>query len=259
MDIVIENIGKIFVDLASGTETQALREISLEIRGNEFVTLLGPSGCGKTTLLNLIAGFEIPTTGRVLVGGRPVTAPDPVRGVIFQSPNLFPWLSALDNVLFGPRVRGEPLADARLRAEELFELVGLQGFEDHRPHELSGGMQQRVAIARVLMNRPAILLADEPFASLDEFARRAMQEEFLRIWQQTEATVVFVTHNIEEALYLADRVVVMSKHPGRVKQILPMDMPRPRDRTSPPFFEHLAMALELIQPDVASALHERSR
>jgi NitT/TauT family transport system ATP-binding protein len=259
MDIQIQQVGKVFTDPATGAETQALSDISLRIRRNEFVALLGPSGCGKTTLLNLIAGFDAPTAGRVLVGGEPVVAPGPDRGVIFQAPNLFPWLSTLDNVLFGPRVRREALAEARARADALLELVGLRGFERHRPHELSGGMQQRVAIARVLMNRPAILLADEPFAALDEYTRRGMQEEFLRIWQQTETTVVFVTHNIEEALYLADRVVVMSRRPGRVKEILTMDMPRPRDRASPAFFERLGTALRLIQPDVASEVHAATR
>ncbi|MBI2116739.1 MAG: ABC transporter ATP-binding protein [candidate division NC10 bacterium] len=250
MTIEIREVLKVFLDPAKGSDTVALQEVSLSIGQNEFVVLLGPSGCGKTTLLNLVAGFDFPTAGSVLVGGRAVNGPGPERGVVFQSPNLFPWLSAYDNVLFGPRVRGQDLAGGARRATALLSLVGLAGFEGHRPHELSGGMQQRVAIARVLMNDPDILLADEPFASLDEHTRRAMQEEFLRIWEQTRTTVVFVTHNIEEAIYLADRIVVMSRRPGRVKAILPVDIPRPRDRTSAGFVELTRKALELIQPEV---------
>ncbi|MFB3819546.1 MAG: ABC transporter ATP-binding protein [Candidatus Methylomirabilales bacterium] len=250
MAIQVQQVVKRFPEAGRSGPTLALQDVSLTIAPNEFVVLLGPSGCGKTTLLNLIAGFEQPSGGRILVQGRPVAGPGPERGVIFQSPNLFPWLTAMDNVLFGPRVRGQNGAGALERAKALLALVGLAGFEGHRPHELSGGMQQRVAIARVLMNRPAILLADEPFAALDEHTRRAMQEEFLRIWQHTRTTVVFVTHNIEEAIYLADRIVVMSRRPGRVKAILPVPMPRPRGRTSAEFVALTREALDLIQPEV---------
>jgi NitT/TauT family transport system ATP-binding protein len=248
--IEIREVSKVFTDSGNASETAALQDISLSIGRNEFVSLLGPSGCGKTTLLNLVAGFDVPTAGTVLVGSRPIAGPSPERGVIFQSPNLFPWLSALDNVLFGPRVRHQNPRAAADRAAALLKLVGLTGFERHRPHELSGGMQQRVAIARVLMNEPDILLADEPFASLDEHTRRAMQEEFLRIWQQTRTTVVFVTHNIEEAIYLADRIVLMSRRPGRIKAILSVAIQRPRDRTSVDFVELTRTALDLISPEV---------
>ena len=250
MAIEVQQVAKCFLDPRAATQTVALQDISLVIAANEFLVLLGPSGCGKTTLLNLVAGFEQVSAGRIVVGDRAVTGPGPERGVVFQSPNLFPWLTTLDNVLFGPKVRGQSNPGTTERAKALLELVGLAGFEHHRPHELSGGMQQRVAIARVLMNEPEILLADEPFAALDEHTRRAMQEEFLRIWQHTRTTVVFVTHNIEEAIYLADRIVVMSRRPGRVKAILPVRMTRPRIRTSPDYVELTRQALELIQPEV---------
>ncbi|MCW5694104.1 MAG: ABC transporter ATP-binding protein [Pseudolabrys sp.] len=251
MTISLQSVSRVFADSESGTEMVALQDIDLAIADNEFCALLGPSGCGKTTILNLVAGFDMPSSGRILVDGRPVMAPGPDRGVIFQSLSLFPWLSALDNLLFGPRVRGLDLKAERHRAQELIRMVGLEGFQHHLPHELSGGMQQRVAIARVLMNEPSVLLADEPFAALDEYTRRAMQEEFSRIWQRTRATVVFVTHNIEEAIFLADRIVVMGRKPGRIKAVLTIDMPRPRSRTSERVMELTRQALDLIQPEVA--------
>jgi NitT/TauT family transport system ATP-binding protein len=250
MSIQLHGVSKVFVDATSGAEMVALRDIDLAIADNEFCALLGPSGCGKTTILNLIAGFDMPTSGSLLVDGARVEAPGPERGVIFQSLSLFPWLSTMDNVLFGPRVRGADLRPQREKARDLIRLVGLEGFENHRPHELSGGMQQRVAIARVLMNEPRVLLADEPFAALDEYTRRAMQEEFSRIWQRTRATVVFVTHNIEEAIYLADRIVVMGRKPGHIKTILTVNEPRPRSRTSDAVMNLTRQALDLIQPEI---------
>ena len=250
MTIELASVSKVFTDASSGVETVALTGIDLTIGDNEFCALLGPSGCGKTTILNLIAGFDMPSSGTLHVDGARILAPGPDRGVIFQSLSLFPWLSAMDNLLFGPRVRGLNLKVEREKAQELIQLVGLEGFENHLPHELSGGMQQRVAIARVLMNEPRVLLADEPFAALDEYTRRAMQEEFSRIWQRTRATVVFVTHNIEEAIFLADRIVVMGRKPGRVKAVLSVDEPRPRNRTSETVMALTREALDLIQPEI---------
>jgi NitT/TauT family transport system ATP-binding protein len=250
MAIELASVSRIFTDATTGVETAALSDVDLVIADNEFCALLGPSGCGKTTILNLIAGFDMPTSGSLHVDGAHVVAPGPDRGVIFQSLSLFPWLSAMDNLLFGPRVRGLDLRVERRKAEEMIRLVKLEGFENHLPHELSGGMQQRVAIARVLMNEPRVLLADEPFAALDEYTRRAMQEEFSRIWQRTRATVVFVTHNIEEAIFLADRIVVMGRKPGRVKAILQVDEPRPRSRTSESVMALTRQALDLIQPEI---------
>ena len=250
MTIKLAGVSKVFTDGATGVETVALSSIDLAIADNEFCALLGPSGCGKTTILNLIAGFDMPSAGTIEVDGARVVAPGPERGVIFQSLSLFPWLSAMDNLLFGPRVRGLNLKLEREKARALIRLVGLEGFENHLPHELSGGMQQRVAIARVLMNEPRVLLADEPFAALDEHTRRAMQEEFSRIWQRTRATVVFVTHNIEEAIYLADRIVVMGRKPGRIKAGLDVNEPRPRNRTSERAMALTREALDLIQPEI---------
>jgi len=245
--IQIKGVRKVFQDPKKGVETLALDGITLEIRPNEFLLLLGPSGCGKTTLLNILAGFDYPTDGEVLLHGRPVEGTSPDRGVIFQSPNLFPWLSVWDNILYGPKARGESGEEVRARAEWLIQLVGLKGFERHRPHELSGGMQQRVAVARVLINEPEIVLADEPFAALDEHTRRRLQGEFLRIWEETRKTVVFVTHSIEEAIFLADRIVVMSSRPGRVQEIIRIAAPRPRDRTSTEFVQHMRRILSLIE------------
>jgi NitT/TauT family transport system ATP-binding protein len=250
MSIELDSVSKIFTDAATGVDTVALRDINLTITDNEFCALLGPSGCGKTTILNLIAGFDTPSAGSLEVDGARVVAPGPDRGVIFQGLSLFPWLSAMDNLMFGPRVRRLDLKLERKKAQELIHLVGLDGFENHLPHELSGGMQQRVAIARVLMNEPRVLLADEPFAALDEYTRRAMQEEFSRIWQRTRATVVFVTHNIEEASFLADRIVVMGRKPGHVKAILQVDVARPRNRTSETMVALTREALDLIQPEI---------
>jgi len=250
MTIELASVSKVFTDAATGVDTVALRDINLTIADNEFCALLGPSGCGKTTILNLIAGFDTPSSGTLEVDGARVVAPGPDRGVIFQSLSLFPWLSAMDNLMFGPRVRRLNLKIEREKAQDLIRLVGLEGFENHLPHELSGGMQQRVAIARVLMNEPRVLLADEPFAALDEYTRRAMQEEFSRIWQRTRATVVFVTHNIEEASFLADRIVVMGRKPGHVKAMLTVDEARPRNRTSETMVALTREALDLIQPEI---------
>jgi ABC-type nitrate/sulfonate/bicarbonate transport system ATPase subunit len=211
----------------------ALEDVSLTIQDNEFVTVVGRSGCGKTTLLNIIAGLVEPTGGEVRVNGRPVTGPGGGKGMVFQQHALFPWLTAIQNVEFGCKSRGMPFRERAETASQLIELVGLRGFEHKYPIELSGGMQQRVAIARALALDPEILLMDEPFGALDELTRIEMQDELLRVWSSRKKTVVFVTHSISEALILSDRVVVLSARPGRVRQEISLDLPRPRERTNP--------------------------
>ncbi|MCC6304484.1 MAG: ABC transporter ATP-binding protein [Rhodobacteraceae bacterium] len=226
----------------------ALEGVNLSIRGGEFFCLLGPSGCGKTTLLNLGAGFEAATSGRVSVVGRPVTAPGPDRGVIFQTDRaLFDWLTVAENIAFGPSVRGLPEGERRQRVEEYLQLVGLTDHRSKLPRELSGGMKQRTQIARVLANEPEILLMDEPFAALDAYTRSHMQREIARIWQATGKTILFVTHDIAEALWLADRIGIMSRGPGsRVERIIEVPLPRPRAKMTEDFISIFNELSELI-------------
>jgi NitT/TauT family transport system ATP-binding protein len=207
----------------------ALQDISMTVGAGRFVVIVGPSGCGKTSLLMMMAGLRHQTSGTIHVQGRPIDAPDPDRvGVVFQEASLFPWLSALDNIEFPLALRHAPRTDRRARATEILNLVGLQGFGARYPHELSGGMKQRVSIARGLVQDPPVLLMDEPFAALDEQTRMTMGHELLRIWSQTAKTVVFVTHSLTEAVYLADEVLVMSARPGRIIDRLAIPLPRPR-------------------------------
>lgn len=206
----------------------ALQEISLNVAEREFVAILGPSGCGKSTLLNMVAGFDRPTRGSVRVTGAEITVPSPSRAVVFQEPALFPWLSVTENVVFGPKTQRQSAADYRHRAAQIIEQVGLRGFEASYPAELSGGMRQRVGIARVLIMEPQVLLMDEPFGSLDAQTRMLMQELLLRVWERHHQTVLFITHDIEEALLLADRVCVMTARPGRIKKSIDVNIPRPR-------------------------------
>ncbi len=235
--IVIDHVTKRFESQRDGVRAVALEDISLAIRNNEFVSIVGRSGCGKTTLLNMIAGLLRPSSGTILIDGQPVTGPGSNRGMVFQHASLFPWLTAIENIEFGPLNAGVPKAERRQQAQELIELVRLGGFEKKYPRELSGGMQQRVAIARALAVDPDILLMDEPFGALDELTRSEMQEELLRIWQARRKTVVFVTHSIMEALYLSDRVVVLSPHPGRLRTQVRVEIPRPRQRSSQDFLQ----------------------
>jgi ABC-type nitrate/sulfonate/bicarbonate transport system ATPase subunit len=206
----------------------ALYDISLAIRKNEFVSLLGPSGCGKTTLIRIIAGLLSADRGDVLVNSQIVTAPGRDRCMVFQQFGLLPWRTVLSNVEFGLEIDGMPKDERCATAEKYLELVGLKGFENYYPHQISGGMQQRVGIARALSKKPEILLMDEPFGAVDAQTREQLQEELLKIWAQTETTVVFVTHSIDEAIYLSDRVVVMQARPGRIKEEVKIDLPRPR-------------------------------
>jgi NitT/TauT family transport system ATP-binding protein len=258
--VELRGVSKTFVK--DGRDIEALQGIDLAIAHKEFTAILGPSGCGKSTLLNMVAGFDAPTRGEVLAGGEPVAAPSPRRAVVFQESALFPWLSVLDNVVFGPKTQGRPAAEYRPRAAQILEQVGLAGFESHYPAELSGGMKQRVGIARVLVMEPEVLLMDEPFGSLDAQTRAVMQELLLSVWERHHQTVLFVTHDIEEALLLADTVYVMTARPGRIKRRLAVDLPRPRalEVTTSPYFNELKReVLALIREESVRAAREVSR
>jgi len=220
-----------------GNTIVALKDASLQIRKGEFITLIGASGCGKSTLLRIIAGFEKPTSGEALMWGTPIEGPTPQRGMVFQDYALFPWLSVRDNIGFGPISQGWPKAQIKETTDRFIEMVGLTQFAAAYPHQLSGGMRQRVAIARVLANDAELVLMDEPFGALDALTRERLQEELLEIWRATNLTVVFVTHAVEEAIMLADRVVVMTPGPGRIDSDNKLTLPRPRDITSPEFNE----------------------
>ena len=230
--------------------TLALQATDLDVAENDFVTILGPSGCGKSTLLRIVAGLDRPTAGTVLLEGRQITGPGADRGMVFQSYTLFPWLNVLDNVCFGLVERGMPRAQQREVAASFIDKVGLRGFESHYPKQLSGGMQQRVAIARALANGPRILLMDEPFGALDHQTRELMQELLLGVWESDRKTVLFVTHDIEEAIFMASRVVVMSARPGRIKADVPVTIPHPRQytvKTTPEFSALKAQLTEQIR------------
>jgi NitT/TauT family transport system ATP-binding protein len=222
----IENLSKTYFDPYAGRHVTAVKGVTMEVAEGEFVAVVGPSGCGKTTILNMVAGFISASEGRILVGGKPVTGPGPDRGVVFQSHALFPWKTVLDNVAFGLKMRGLRKAEREATAREFLRLTGLSHAESRYPNELSGGMQQRVGVARALANAPDVLLMDEPFASVDAQTRMTLQEELTRIWEERRPTILFVTHDVAEAVFLADRVAVLSK--GMVMEEVPIDLPRPR-------------------------------
>ncbi|WP_406689922.1 ABC transporter ATP-binding protein [Saccharopolyspora sp. ID03-671] len=224
--IAVDGVTKTF-DLGS-EPLVALDDVSLEIADNEFVTVVGPSGCGKSTLLNVLAGLEAPSAGRALVDGVPVSGPGPDRGVIFQQYALFPWLTVRGNVEFGLKIAGVPKAERRSRAEHFIDVVGLADFADVLPKALSGGMRQRCAIARAYAVNPEILLMDEPFGALDALTRVKLQDQLLSAWDRERRTVLFITHDVDEAVYLADRVVVMASRPGRIHDVVEVDLPHPR-------------------------------
>jgi NitT/TauT family transport system ATP-binding protein len=227
--IEIDRVSQIFQ--TSGRQSHlALSEISLAIDDGAFVSILGPSGCGKSTLLYIVGGFVNPTDGVAKVKGKAITGPGPDRGPVFQEFALFPWKDVLGNVMYGLRQQGVKRADAEAQSRRLIEMVGLKGFESFYPKELSGGMRQRVAIARTLAYQPAVLLMDEPFGALDAHTRTRLQNDLLNIWERDRKTVLFVTHSVEEAVFLSDKVVVMTRAPGRIKQIVDIDLPRPRRR-----------------------------
>ncbi|HWA36294.1 MAG TPA: ABC transporter ATP-binding protein [Burkholderiales bacterium] len=224
--LTIKNLSKTYFDPYAGSHVTAVHDVSLEVKAGEFVSIVGPSGCGKTTILNMVAGFLPASGGEILVEGRPVKGPGPDRGVVFQSFALFPWKTVLENVAFGPRMRGLPKAECDRIAQEFVSLAGLSHAAQRYPAELSGGMQQRVGVARALANNPDVLLMDEPFASVDAQTRMTLQEELTRIWMERKTTVIFITHDVEEAVFLADRVVALSK--GRVLKEIPVPVARPR-------------------------------
>lgn len=249
--ISIEHVTKSFGDF------KALDGVNLSVRKGEFLVILGASGCGKSTMLNMIAGFEQPTTGRVVVNGRQVTDVDPHCGMVFQQYALFPWLTVLDNVAFGLKMKGVGADERRKVARRYVEMVGLKEFADHYPKALSGGMRQRVSIARVLANDPDVILLDEPFAALDAMTRQVLQEELLQIYQKSGKTIVFITHSIDEALMLSTRMVILGARPGRVVCDIENDLPLPRDaavQLSPRFNALKSQIWNTVQAEVMKAL-----
>ncbi|UGV40701.1 ABC transporter ATP-binding protein [Methanococcoides orientis] len=216
----------------NGEETLALDNVNLEIKDKEFVCFIGPSGCGKTTLLRIIAGLEFPDSGEITLDGERIALPDSKRGMVFQEYSLFPWRTVIQNITFGPQMQGMSKGESLERAEKYLKLVGLEQFRNSYPYELSGGMRQRVAIARALANEPKVLLMDEPFGALDAQTRNTLQNELLDVWAKNQITIVFVTHSVDEAVFLADKIVVMTARPGKIKKVINVDLPRPRDRTS---------------------------
>jgi NitT/TauT family transport system ATP-binding protein len=247
-EIAVNGVSKQYE--GEGGTTTALRDVSLTIASGEFVTVLGPSGCGKTTLLRLVSGLELPTDGDIMVAGEPVQGPNPNRGTVFQAYHLFPWLPVRQNVSFGLVEMGVPDAERRDRVQEMLDLVGLSAFADAYPKELSGGMKQRVGLARALAVDPDVLLLDEPFGSVDIQTRQRLQQKLLDIWSDTEKTVLFVTHNIEEAVALSDRIIVLSGTPGRVRATVSVERSRPRNRSAQWFVEQVETLFEQIGPDM---------
>lgn len=260
MKIAIQNVGKVFEIRDSDRPFTALEDIDLDIGAGEFLTLVGPSGCGKSTLLDLIAGLTRPTSGQILIDGVPITGPGLDRGIVFQQYALFPWRTATGNVEFGLEAKAVPKKERAERARHYLDLVGLAGFEDRYPHELSGGMRQRVAIARSLAFDPDVLLMDEPFAALDAQTRESLQEELLHIWEKTGKTIVFITHGIDEAVYLGQRVAVMTSRPGRIKETLAIEFgSREGDlRAESRFGEYRHHIWTLLRDEVAAARREEA-
>ena len=254
--IVVRDVSKIF-DSGNrhGTEVHALDRVSLEIADQEIVCLVGPSGCGKSTLLNMVAGFDAPTLGEVRVGDTEVRVAGPDRIVVFQTPALFPWMTVRDNIAFGPRKRGVPARQCREDAARYMHAMGLDDFAGHYPYQLSGGLRQRVQIASALVNRPDVLLMDEPFVALDFQTRLGIQELLLEIWDEFQPTILFITHDVEEAVFLADRLYVMTRRPGRVKEEIAVPFPKPRTFdivTTPAFVAIKERVLYLIREELTA-------
>lgn len=255
--IVVRSLGKRFS--RGGKDVDAIRGFDLNINEGEFIAIVGPSGCGKSTFLHMVGGFERITDGELSVDGRPVNGPGPDRGVVFQEFALYPWRTVSENIGWGLEIQKKSRAERDIIIERLLEKVGLTQFRDHYPAELSGGMKQRVAIARTLAFDPRILLMDEPFGALDSQNRELMQEELQLIWNETRKTVIFITHDIEEAVYLADRVIVFSARPGRTKADIPIDLPRPRDigvKKTQAFFDYRNQIWDLLRDEVLRARTE---
>jgi NitT/TauT family transport system ATP-binding protein len=238
-------------------EIVAIEEMNLDVMNGEFVCILGPSGCGKTTLLRIIAGLQTPSSGKILLKGKEIKGPGSDRGMVFQEFGLLPWRTVRKNVEFGLELKGIDKSERAKISSRLIEMVGLSGFENSHPNELSGGMKQRVGIARALANDPAILLMDEPFGALDAQTRNLMQKELLRIWKETKKTVIFVTHSVDEAVYLADRIVVLTTRPGRIKEIFEIPWEKPRDRASLDFANLRKRILNELEQEVVLAPNRR--
>ncbi len=258
MDILsVKGVSRTFQSATGGAPTLALQSTDLTVQENDFITILGPSGCGKSTLLRIVAGLDQQSSGEVLLDGKRITGPGADRGMVFQSYTLFPWLSVLDNVCFGLRERGLPRNQQVEQARAFLAKVGLSSFENHYPKQLSGGMQQRTALARALANKPRMLLMDEPFGALDHQTRELMQEMLLAIWEAERTTVLFVTHDIDEAVFMGSRVMVMSARPGRIKLDQPVPLPHPRHysvKTTPVFAELKAELTEQVRTEVIAAM-----
>ncbi len=255
--LLIEEVSRTFPGLRGRPATRALEPTSITVADNDFICLLGPSGCGKSTLLRIVAGLDRPTTGRVVLDGVPVAGPGADLGMVFQSYTLFPWLTVKQNICFGLREKRMPVADQERLAAHYIARVGLEGFEDHFPKMLSGGMQQRTALARALANDPKVLLLDEPFGALDNQTRALMQELLLGIWEADRKTVLFVTHDIDEAIFMSNRVAVMTARPGRIKSEMPVNLPRPRHytlKTAPEFSAYKARLTEEIRAESIRAV-----
>jgi NitT/TauT family transport system ATP-binding protein len=232
--VSIHQISKRFTK-DDGSEFTAISNITFDVAEDEFVSFVGPSGCGKTTLLRIIAGLDHATEGKVFVDNTEIMNPGPLVGMVFQEYSLFPWLNVIDNIAFGPKMRGISKNERHSDAMKYVELVGLAGFERSYPYELSGGMRQRVAIARALANNPDLLIMDEPFGALDAQTRNMMQRELLEMWHKQKKTILFVTHSVDEAIFLSDRIVVLARSPGRISEMIPVSIKRPRDRTNNEF------------------------
>ena len=244
--VSIRHVSKQF-KMDDGSEFTALSNISFEVADDEFVSFVGPSGCGKTTLLRIIAGLDYATEGKVFVDDTEIVEPSPLVGMVFQEYSLFPWLNVLDNIAFGQKMQGISKEMRHSEARKYIELVGLTGFERSYPYELSGGMRQRVAIARALANNPDLLIMDEPFGALDAQTRNMMQRELLGIWEKQKKTILFVTHSVDEAVYLSDRIIVLTRGPGQISDIIEVTVPRPRDRTDPEFASLRKKVLTIIE------------
>jgi NitT/TauT family transport system ATP-binding protein len=259
--IRLRSLTKTFPQRTNGAAVTALHEVSLDVAAGEFVAVVGPSGCGKSTLLDLVAGLATPTSGEVLLDGRAIAGPGLDRGVVFQQYALFPWRTARANVEFGLEVKGLTRLERRDRAHQALDLVGLSGFADRYPHELSGGMKQRVAIARSLAYEPEVLLMDEPYAALDAQTRESLQDELLTIWRRTGSTILFITHSIDEAVYLGERVAVMTSRPGRIKSVVDVRPPElsgdDDPRSAPQFAAKRREVWELLHDEVREAIPAR--
>lgn len=244
-EIVLEKLNKSFVRPDLGGVIDVLNNVSLTIHPGEFLSIIGASGCGKSTLLRMIAGLDFPTDGDLLFNKSEITGPDSKRGLVFQDPTLFPWLTVEQNIAFGLKSR-RVRENRKERVDEFIDIIGLTEFKKSFPHQLSGGMAQRVSLARALINEPEVLLLDEPLGALDAFTRMNMQDEILRLWEQQKNTMILITHDVDEAVYLSDRIIIMSPRPGRIRQEMMIEISRPRNRSDPDFIHYRTKILEIL-------------